>query len=198
MSKMSQISSEMDEQNVPTEERNSLLSRVSAGMHAAEKAIDCAKPTEKAKQQVKADWRVLVAKRIKEFAITTHNVITLDGKSYVKVGVYQYLASLLNLTPEYDFNDGFITDNGKITEDKESPTSMLFVRCKCKISDKEGKQVTNSLMFATQEEDFLKDKPAYAVYGTAQTRAFTRAMKNAYGYIIEMAGFQSVGAEEIE
>ena len=55
MSKMSQISAEMDAKNIPMEQRNSLINRVSAGMHAAEKKIDSRKvdvvvqtPTKKA------------------------------------------------------------------------------------------------------------------------------------------------------
>lgn len=204
MGKLSEISAEMDEKNIPEDKRNSLISRVSAGMHAAEKKIDTAttKPVKKeatlninpikptnASPKTKTDEfqdvqaMNILTKKIRLFADKTHNVVTLDGKSYVKVGVYQYLASLLHITPYFDFAD-------------ESTQNVVW--CICSLKNKNGIEVTHTTMYADKDEEFLKDKPAYAVLGMAQTRAFVRAMKNIYGYLMEYAGYQSVAIEEIE
>lgn len=205
MSKMSQISAEMDEQNIPEEKRNSLINRVSAGMHAAEKKIDTMapkpvkkevklnigpiKPTDASSKKNKTSEFLDVlamdtlTKKVRLFADKTHNVVTLDGKSYVKVGVYQYLASLLHITPSFDFAE-------ESTQDE--------VWCICTLVNKNGIEITHTTMYADKNEEFLKDKPAYAVLGMAQTRAFVRAMKNIYGYLMEYAGYQSVAIEEIE
>lgn len=194
MSKMSQISVEMDEQNIPEEKRNSLINRVSAGMHSAEKRIDLVVTPKTMKSEVSSknikvseiqDTIVMdgLAKKIRLFADKTHNVVTLDGKSYVKVGVYQYLANLLHITPSFDFEPTSTTED---------------VWCVCSLINNKGVEISHTTMYAGKDEEFLKDKPAYAVLGMAQTRAFVRAMKNIYGYLMEYAGYQSVAIEEIE
>lgn len=205
MGKLSEIAAEMDEQNIPEDKRNSLIDRVSAGMHAAEKKIDTAATLKPVKKEVKLNidpikptdaskksktnenqdivTMDLLAKKIRNFADKTHNVVTLDGKNYVKVGVYQYLANLLRITPYFDFAD---------------ESSQNEVWCICTIKNKAGIEITHTTMYADKDEEFLKDKPAYAVLGMAQTRAFVRAMKNIYGYLMEYAGYQSVAIEEIE
>ena len=112
MSKMSQISAEMDEKNIPEDKRNSLINRVSAGMHAAEKKIDSRKvdvvvqaTAKKPKEGTEDKWEREMASKIRNFADKTHNVVTTDGKSYVRAGVYQYLARLVEITPSFDFAD---------------------------------------------------------------------------------------------
>lgn len=186
-SKMSQISAEMDEKNIPEQKRNDLIARVSSGMHEAEKKIDMVVEKKRPAANNKPDERdkamLTIAKKIRDFADKTHNVVTLDGKNYVKVGVYQYLANLLHLTPSFEF---------------EPESTQTEVWCTCELRNKDGEEVTHTTMYADKTEVFLRDKPDYAVLGMAQTRAFARAMKNLYGYLIELAGYQSVAIEEIE
>lgn len=193
MSKMSKISAEMDEKNISTEQRNSLIDRVSAGMHAAEKQIDSKKPKaenktvlEKVEQGLKIfdDGELEVIKKIRTYANKTHNIVTYDGKSYVKAGVYQYLTYLLGITPSFEF---------------EPESTQEEVWCTCVLyNDDDGREITRTTMYADKKELFLRDKPDYAVLGMAQTRAFVRAMKNVYGFLIEAAGYQAIAIEEIE
>lgn len=191
MSKMSQISAEMDEQNVPLEKRNSLINRVSEGMHAAEKKIDTQARVDVVVQAKKKDagktsveqGTLDIASKIRDFADKTHNVVTIDGKSYVKAGVYQYVASLMSVVPEFDF---------------EPESTQAEVWCICSLRRSDGSELTHATMYADKKELFLRDKPDYAVIGMAQTRAFVRAMKNVFGYLIELAGYQAVAVEEIE
>ena len=190
MSKMSQISAEMDEQNIPEDKRNSLINRVSAGMHAAEKKIDSRKvdvvvkpSAKKPAEGTEGKWEREMANRIRSFADKTHNVVTTDGKSYVRAGVYQYIARLAQVTPTFDFADN---------------STQHEVWCVCTLRKSDGTELSHTTMYASKEEEFLKDKPDFAVLGMAQTRAFVRAMKNVYGYLVELAGYQSVAIEEIE
>lgn len=198
MSKMSQISAEMDEKNIPEDKRNSLINRVSAGMHSAEKRIDFVVKSDGAKEEVKVEKKspasskssefqdVLamdtLVKKVRLFADKTHNVVTLNGKSYVKAGVYQYLASLLHITPEFDF---------------EPESTQNEVWCTCILRNAKGDRITHTTMYADKQEVFLRDKEDFAVIGMAQTRAFVRAMKNIYGFLMEYAGYQSIAIEEI-
>ena len=189
---MSEISAKMDEKNVPAENRNSLIDRVSEGMHAAEKKIDSKKikvedePSNSKKAELKMfeDDTLEIIKKIRTFADRTHNVVTLDGKSYVKAGVYQYLAYLLGITPSFEF---------------EPESTQEEVWCTCKLyKDDDFGEITCTTMYADKKEVFLRDKPDYAVIGMAQTRAFVRAMKNIYGFLIEAAGYQAIAIEEID
>lgn len=191
---MSKISAEMDEKNIPTEQRNSLIDRVSAGMHAAEKQIDSKKikvedksskssVLEKIDLKIFEDDELEIIKKLRTYANKTHNIITYDGKSYVKAGVYQYLANLLHITPEFDF---------------EQESTQEQVWCTCILRNANGDRITHTTMYADKKELFLRDKPDYAVIGMAQTRAFVRAMKNVYGFLIEAAGYQAIAIEEIE
>lgn len=199
MSKMGQIAAEMDEKNIPEDKRNSLIDRVSAGMHSAEKRIDFAIKSDGIKEEVKVETKKpsqkveasefqdvlamdVLTKKIRMFADKTHNVITLNGKSYVKAGVYQYLANLLHITPEFDF---------------EPESTQTEVWCTCILRNAKGDRVTHATMYADKREVFLRDKEDFAVIGMAQTRAFVRAMKNVYGFLIEYAGYQSIAIEEI-
>ena len=198
MSKMSQISAEMDEKNIPEDKRNSLINRVSAGMHSAEKRIDFVVKSDGVKEEVKVEKKspasskasefqdVLamdtLVKKVRLFADKTHNVVTLNGKSYVKAGVYQYLASLLHITPEFDF---------------EPESTQSEVWCTCILRNAKGDRITHTTMYADKQEVFLRDKEDFAVIGMAQTRAFVRAMKNIYGFLMEYAGYQSIAIEEI-
>lgn len=195
MSKMSKISAEMDEKNIPAEQRNSLIDRVSAGMHAAEKQIDSKKikvedkssktsVLEKIDLKIFEDDELQIIKKIRTYANKTHNIVTYDGKSYVKAGVYQYLTYLLGITPSFEF---------------EPESTQEEVWCVCTLYDDEsGREITRTTMYADKKELFLRDKPDYAVLGMAQTRAFVRAMKNVYGFLIEAAGYQAIAIEEIE
>lgn len=191
MSKMGQIATEMDEKNIPEDKRNSLIDRVSAGMHAAEKQIDSKKIKVEDKSSIleKVDLKIFeddeleIIKKLRTYANKTHNIVTYDGKSYVKAGVYQYLANLLHITPEFDF---------------EQESTQEQVWCTCILRNANGDRITHTTMYADKKELFLRDKPDYAVIGMAQTRAFVRAMKNIYGFLIEAAGYQAIAIEEID
>lgn len=188
---MSELSAEMDNKKIPVEKRNSLIKRVSEGMHAAEKQLDSKKIKVKEKSVLeKIEVNVFeenereIIKKIRWYANRTHNIVTIDGKSYVKAGVYQYLAYLIGITPSFQFED-------------ESSSEEVW--CTCIIYDDDtDKEITRTTMYADKEEKFLQDKPDYAVIGMAQTRAFVRAMKNLYGFLIEAAGYQAIAIEEIE
>ena len=63
--------------------------------------------------------------------------------------------------------------------------------------NKQGLTIARSMMTARADEEWLKDKPEYAVYGMAQTRAISRAARNVFGWVALEAGFEAVPWEEI-
>lgn len=115
-----------------------------------------------------------------------------DGSTYLKAEAWLYLAMLKGLIPSVETQELMAGDEEGHEED------TLRVKATCKLLDKEtGRVVSQSDMFASREEDFLKDKPEYAVYGMAETRAITRAVRNVYGYVVRGIGYESTPAIEM-
>lgn len=172
MSKMSQISAKMDEQNIPEKDRNALFSKVAAGLKVAEQQIDG-----KTKKNVVVDTHTMMsddelANKIKTWAEQNHCVVNTEGRNFLAAPVFQYLMNIERLYPFFDFKKG-----------------QGSVGCRCTLKNRNGFEVTQTVMSASEDEEFLADKDFHAVVGMAQTRAMCRAISNLYGHIIKMAGF---------
>lgn len=109
-----------------------------------------------------------------------------DGGVYLKAEAWLYLAKLKGLTPSLD-----------ITPHRNVNGKLVWVDAVCHLYDVDGYEVSKSTMMASREEAFLKDLDEYAVYGMAETRAITRAVRNVYGYVAKGAGFESTPAIEM-
>lgn len=110
-----------------------------------------------------------------------------EGGVYLKAEAWLYLAKLKGLTPSLD-----------ITPHRDVSTGKLqYVDAVCHLLDVDGIEISKSAMMASKDEKFLKDLDDYAVYGMAETRAITRAVRNVYGYVAKGAGFESTPAIEM-
>ena len=109
-----------------------------------------------------------------------------DGSTYLKAEAWLYLAKLKDLTPSLD-----------VTPHRDTTGKLLWVDAVCRLLDIDGIEISKSAMMASKSEKFLKDLDDYAVYGMAETRAITRAVRNVYGYVAKGAGFESTPAIEM-
>lgn len=127
---------------------------------------------------------------VKTFVNSTGLAKTANGKQYLLAEAWQYVLALKNLSV-----------NTLCTEDtvagKDGHKPVTTVTCIATLYDENGKVVSSGTMTAKSSERFLKDKPAYAVYGMAQTRAISRAARNKFGYIARACGFEATPFEEI-
>lgn len=123
-----------------------------------------------------------VPKMVHEFAEKYDLVVTdkESGKKAVRCEVWQFLLELMNVLPSF-----------------ESEYCEAGVITTCTLYTAQGKIVSRSSTIASNTESFLKDKPAYAVWGMSQTRALARAAKNVYGYIMVQAGYSAVPSDEL-
>lgn len=143
---------------------------------------DEAKNTKKAKTPVSNEFD-----DFKKFVNATGSAIKKqDGGVYLKAEAWLYLAKLKGLTPSLD-----------ITPHRNVNGKLVWVDAVCHLLDADGFEVSKSTMMASREEAFLKDLDEYAVYGMAETRAITRAVRNVYGYVAKGAGFESTPAIEM-
>lgn len=107
-----------------------------------------------------------------------------DGKTYLLAEAWQYIMALKKLNARCECTDS------------RDEKGVLTVTVQCIITDKDGEVVADGVMQARSDEPWLADKPEFAAYGMAQTRAISRAMRNRYGYLARACGFQSTPIEE--
>lgn len=117
-------------------------------------------------------------------------VIMDKGKQYLKAEAWQYLLGQLGLFPSCDC----IT---MVHTNKDGEQEFKGVKVEVTLTSKDGLQLCKSMMVARTDEDWLKDKPEYAVYGLAQTRAISRAARNVYGWVAVEAGFEATPWDEM-
>lgn len=115
---------------------------------------------------------------------------TANGKVYLLSEAWQFIARMKGLTPTVMC----VSHPATHVSGDAGPFS---VKAECSLRDKDGITISQATMCADNREEFLKDKPDYAVYGMAQTRAISRAVKDIYGYLAKAAGFESTPFEEI-
>lgn len=134
------------------------------------------------KVELSDDAKKLLA--LKTFIETNNLGLDDNGKKYVKVEVWQYLAQQRGLIPT------FLSEETQYGEN-------YGVKTTCILHNASGLEITRSTMIATRDEEFLKDKDRFAVMGLSETRAFARAVKNIYGYLLVALGFNATPWEEI-
>ena len=124
------------------------------------------------------------AEKFKKFVNATALALDKDGKIYLMAEAWQYIMVLKNL-------------NCRCTCAEQRFSNKLVVSCECTLYNSEGKTVSSGMMQASSEESWLKDKDDFAVFGMAQTRAISRAVRNKYGYLARACGFQATPWDEM-
>ncbi len=167
------------------------LNKAETAVNKAEpKPVEPAKAEEKKKPAKKVELSPEQLKAVQDLAslkkFIEDNKLGLDdnGKKYVKVEVWQYLAQQHGLIPTY-------------LSEEVSYGETYGVKTTCILHNVQGAEISRSTMIACRDEDFLKDKDRFAVMGLSETRAFARAVKNIYGYLLVALGFNATPWEEI-
>lgn len=189
MSKMSQLAMERDE--AEAEKINANLNKAAEKINKGDKTVS-KKETNimGTTAKTKAEKKPAMNEEFLAFRqyVKGNDLIILkpDGSAYLKAEAWLYLAHLKGLTPSTEVIPVY-GDFGHIVR----------VTAVCKLYNKDGDEVSQSAMIATKDEAFLKDLDDYAVFGMAETRAITRAIRNVYGYVVKGAGFESTPAAEM-
>lgn len=134
------------------------------------------------------------AEKLVRFVNKNGLALNKNGKTYLLAEAWQFVCRLKGLTPSFESSAEI-----ENTQDKNGTSIRYYsVTTTCRLLDKNGVERTRSTIIATSLEQFLKDKPAYAVWGMSETRALSRAVRNVYGYIARDAGYQATPWEEID
>lgn len=115
------------------------------------------------------------------------------GKHYLRAEAWQYLANLLGVFPAFD--------SACEVMESRSPNGKDFrqyvVTTGCVLYNSAHQEISRAMMVASNHEPFLRNKQLFATWGMSQTRAFSRAMRNVYGYLVLAAGYQPLPWEEL-
>ncbi len=110
------------------------------------------------------------------------NPVTIRGKTYLEFGDWQVLARFYGATVEIEWT-------------KELPNNKGY---EARALVKRGGEVISSAEgMCTRDEKRWKDADEYAVRSMAQTRTSAKALRNAFGWVAELAGYSATPAEEM-
>lgn len=168
---------------------------VSDALNKAETAINKGEAKKPAKTPAKAEKQPSDAELLKAYVNKNKLALEKNGKTYLLAEAWQFVAMLKDIIPSFESASDIVdTVNGD-----GKKVRYLAVTTTCILKDKKTLQeVSRSTIVATSLEQFLHDKPAYAVWGMSETRALSRAIRNIYGYIARDAGYQATPWEEIQ
>lgn len=134
-----------------------------------------------------------VVAKLKAF-VNKHNLaLESHGKYYLRAEAWQYLANLLGVYPAFDSAAEVQVSRSANGKDFR----QYIVSTGCTLYDKNHQEVSRATMIASNHEEFLKNKELFATWGMSQTRAFSRAMRNVFGYLVLAAGYQALPWEEL-
>ena len=75
--------------------------------------------------------------------------------------------------------------------------SVMGYEARCNILTRSGVTIASSEAMCLNDEPRWKNKPLYQLRSMAQTRAGSKALRMAFGWVAEMAGYRSTPAEEM-
>ena len=111
--------------------------------------------------------------------------VIINGKQYLEFGDWQTLARFFGSTVGIEWTKK-IEDKGKMVG--YEARAIVYQHGET-ISSAEASCMTAERNWANREE--------FAVKSMAQTRASAKALRNAFGWVAELAGYQSTPAEEM-
>lgn len=125
---------------------------------------------------------VIVADVLKDVADRKGLISNIKGKEYPRVEAWQMIATMVGATP-------FLEWSRPIDQGYEA---RVVVR------DRDGRDICAGEGQCTRHENTWKGRDDYAIRGMAQTRACSRALRSALGFVMTLAGYEATPAEEME
>jgi len=140
-----------------------------------------------------------VAKKLQDFVDKQQLSIEIAGKRYVLMEGWQFVAALDNVIPKVVRVENLSEEyeetlpNGQIVKRKE-----IKWLAEVEVYDKNGNVISKGFGLASSKEAKRKGQDEYAILSMAQTRAIAKALRNRYGWLMKLAGYEPTPAEEID
>ncbi len=113
--------------------------------------------------------------------------VIINGKQYLEYGSWQTLGRFFGATAGVEWSKPIVDEKGVL---KGYEARAYVIQHGIHISSAEAVCMKSERRWSTADE--------YAIKSMAQTRACSKALRNAFGWVAEMAGYQSTPAEEMD
>lgn len=126
------------------------------------------------------------AKDLKKVIVEQKLYATIQGKNYALVEAWQFCGGVLRVLPVVESLKDLSTDN------------IVKYRAKVNLVRLENNEVVGcGIAICTNKEKGKQYFDEYAIASMAQTRAVGKAYRNAFGWLMKMAGYEATPAEEM-
>lgn len=118
---------------------------------------------------------------------TKKNPVMIHGQQYLEYGDWQTIGRFFALTV-----------GSEDTEEINRDGKLVGYLAKAYVYNREGVKVSSAEAACMRDEKNWGDKPEFQLRSMAQTRASAKALRNAVGWVAELAGYSSTPAEEMQ
>lgn len=112
--------------------------------------------------------------------------VIINGKQYLEYGSWQTLGAFFGATAGIEWTKK-IEENGKLSGYEARAVIM-----------QKGIQISSAEASCMKSERNWSGRDEFAIKSMAQTRACAKALRNAFGWVAEMAGYESTPSEEMD
>lgn len=129
------------------------------------------------------------ASTLKQFIVEQGLYTNIQGKNYVHVEAWQFCGATMGVMPIVKLTERIVTDD---------PGEMKY-RVEVELHRLENDQVIGSgVALCSNRENKKRNFDEYAVASMAQTRAIGKAYRNAFGWLMKVAGYEATPHEEMD
>lgn len=144
-------------------------------------------------KMIKVEASLLDPNSLVDFAQTLKKVIVeqklftnIQGKNFVHVEAWQFCGGVLGVYP-------VVIELTDISDDK-----AIKYRAQVELRRFNGEVIGGGIAICSNKEKGKEFFAEYAVASMAQTRAVGKAYRNAFGWLMKMAGYEATPAEEMD
>lgn len=116
------------------------------------------------------------------------NPVMIRGKQYIEFSDWQVLARFYGATVEIEWSRKLEADDGS--------GNIIGYEARALVR-RNGEIISSAEGMCTRSEKRWRDADEYAVRSMAQTRTSAKALRNAFGWVAELAGYASTPLEEM-
>lgn len=130
--------------------------------------------------QAQLEFAQKAAKALMSVVATKKNPVMINGKQFLEFGDMQTLGRFFGATVAVEWTK-------KVDKGWEA-RAIVYQR---------GETISAAEAQCTKDESKWKNRDDFQIRSMAQTRASSKALKNAFGWVAELAGYSSTPAEEM-
>lgn len=129
----------------------------------------------------------IVANRLTDFINKNNLSVSIKGKKYVTIDGWQFCATNLGYLPTIER-----------TEDLSKDKEYNYLSVAYLVDIQTGMKHSQAFAYCSNTEAKKETFEKFAVLSMSQTRAISKACRNAFGHLFKQAGFETTPFEDID